>query len=578
MPARWYVWSAALLALAASAALAALCFARQPHNADEVAQLWHARILLAGRLSLPVDPNPEFFGMDNVIDRGRWYSQFPVGGPAFYALGLAVRAAWLVNPVLLALTIPNLYAFARRVYDEGTARAAVLVLLVAPFALFMSASYMNHVPVLWLVSVALAQLARWHDAEDRATATRAAALIGLALGTAAAVRPLDAALVAGVVGIMQLTRVRGSRVRARALAVQVAAGALPIALLLVANWRTTGAPLRFGYDVLYGSAHQLGFHTDPYGSEHTPIRALIFASKYLLELDVALLESPLPAVAVIVAGLSFLRRPSRWDRLLLALVAAQIVAYALYWHEGEFRGPRFLYTAMPAIVLLVARAPLVVAAASRGTMRRAALLMLPIGLLAGWLNPQVDASPLGRLRRYLETSPMTRIDPATVEREAGLKNALVFVAESWEAQSLRRLWALHVERGDAMRLLAAAHPCAMRQAIVDEERSGASPQGRLARIESVVKGYDPASDPSPACIADLLSDGDGVATYAPFFPSNTIDADGGVGGNVVYVLDLGAHNEALRARFGERTWYRYGPHLRRGDPLPSIAPYVPAVR
>jgi hypothetical protein len=341
----------------------------------------------------------------------------------------------------------------------------------------------------------------------------------------------------------------------------------------VANWRTTGAPLRFGYEVLYGSSHQLGFHTDPYGGVHTPIRALIFASKYLLELDAALLESPLPAVAVIVAGLLMLRRPSRWDRLLIALVAAQVVVYALYWHEGEFRGPRFLFTALPAFILLIARAPFVIASATRGTVRRAALLVLPVGILAGWMAVNIDASPLGRVGGYLALPAMARLDPVKIEREAGLRNALVFVSESWEAQALRRMWVLHVERGDAMRLLSTSHPCAMRQAIVAEERAGAEAEGRLQRMEAVVKRYDPSSDPSPSCIRDLVSDGEGVATYAPFFPSNTIDANGRVGGNVVWVLDLGAHNEALRTRFADRTWYRFGPHLRRGDPNPTITPY-----
>lgn len=573
IPARWFVWGAALLALGAAAALTVLLFARQPHNADEVAQLWHARILLSGRLSLPVDPNPEFFGMDNVIDRGRWYSQFPIGGPAFLALGLALRAAWLVNPVLLALTFPNVYQFARRAYDEGTARAAVLVLLFSPFALFMSASYMNHVPTMWLASVALAQLAVWYDAEDRDALWRSAVLIGLALGTAAAVRPLDAAIVVVVVGAMQLWYSRTSSVRVRSLALQVVAGAVPVALLLLANWRTTGAPLRFGYEVLYGRAHQLGFHTDPYGAAHTPIRALIFASKYLLELDVTLLESPLPAIGVIVAGLLLLRRPSRWDRLLIALVAAQLVAYALYWHEGEFRGPRFLFTVLPAFVLLVVRAPLIIASATQGTLRRAALLVLPFGLLAGWIAWDVDASPLGRYRLYRGASPMARLDPAKIEREAHLRNALVFVSESWEALALRRMWALHVERGDAMRLLATAHPCAIRQAIVDEERPGTASAGRLARMERTVRTYDPSSDPSPACLTDLSSDADGPATYGPFFPSNTIGPDGRIGGNVVYVLDLGAHNEVLRARFADRTWYRFGPHLRRGDSTATLTPY-----
>jgi hypothetical protein len=578
VPTRRFTWVAALLALLVTVALTFLCFAGQPHNADEVAQLWHARILLAGRLFLPADPNPEFFGMDNVIDQERWYSQFPIGGPAFYAIGLAVRAAWLVNPVLLALTIPNVYAFARRAWDERTARAAVLVLVLAPWPLFMSASYMNHVPVLWLVSVALAQLAIWHDADTRAVARRSAALIGLAIGTAATVRPLDAVIVAGVIGAMQLTRLRGSRARSGSLLFQVLAGLVPVTLLLLANWRTTGAPLRFGYDVLYGSAHGLGFHTDPYGTAHTPVRAIAFASKYLLELDVVLLESPLPAVGVIVAGLFMLRRTSRWDRLALALLAAQLVTFAMYWHEGEFRGPRFLYTALPAIVLLVARAPFVIAERTHATVRRAALLVLPLGVLAAWLAWPVDATPIGRVRTYLDASPMARLQPARIEREAGLRNALVFVAESWEAQAIRRLWALHVGRGDALRLLAASHPCALREAILAEEGPASSPAGRLPRMEAVVKRYDPSTEPSPACLSDLLSDGDGVATYAPFFPRNAIDRDGRVGGNVVYVLDLGAHNEALRARFGDRTWYRLGPHLRRGDPNATITPYAASTR
>jgi hypothetical protein len=92
-------------------------------------------------------------------------------------------------------------------------------------------------------------------------------------------------------------------------------------------------------------------------------------------------------------------------------------------------------------------------------------------------------------------------------------------------------------------------------------------------MEAALKAYDPTADPSPGCVADLTSDGDGVATFAPFFPANTIEPDGRLGGNVVYALDLGPHNEALRARFGDRTWYRFGPHLTRGDPNPTLTPY-----
>lgn len=577
VPAPLFLGVVALIAFAGSAALAVLCFARQPHNADEVAQLWHARILLSGHLSLPVDPNPEFFGMDNVIDRGRWYSQFPIGGPAYLALGMALRAAWLVNPLLLALTVPNLYAFARRTYDEATARTSVLLLALSPMVLFMAASYMNHVAVLWLVSVALAQLAVWVDAPSRAEASRAAAIIGLALGVAAAVRPLDAAVAALVIGGMQLSRLRGSRARLQSLAAQVLAGVVPVALLLWANARTTGAPLLFGYEVLYGGAHQLGFHEDPYGMMHTPIRALMYASKYLLQLDVMLLEAPAPALGIIIAGLLVIRRPSRWDRLLIGFLLAQIVLYALYWHEGEFRGPRFLFTALPAILILLARAPGLVARATHGSVRRAALVVLPVLVVAGWGTVSNEFSVMGRVRAYRSTSSVGRVDPDSLARGAGLHHALVFVREGFSTVWQRRLWKLGVSRNETMRLMASVDPCTLRQAVLQEEGVSAPPSERLDRILHIASRAGPRPEPAPACLTEIVADNDGVATYGPFLPANAIGSDGRIGGDVVYVLDLGSHNEVLRARFGDRSWYTFGPHRTRGQADATLTPYTDQV-
>lgn len=569
------VGGAALFAFAASAAIALYCFGRQPHNADEVAQLWHARILASGRLALPPDANPEFFGMDNVIDQGAWYSQFPIGGPAFLALGLLVRAAWLVNPLLLALTLVNLYRFARRAYGESTARASALLFALSPFALFMGASFMNHVPMLWLLSIVLVQLTIWVDAEGRSDATRSALRMGLCLGVAATIRPLDTFLMAGVIGVLQLTRLRGSAVRVRSLAVQVAAGAVPIALLLVANAKTTGAPFHFGYDVMYGSAHGLGFHIDPYGTMHSPLRALLYASKYLLQLNMSLLEAPLPAVGIIVVGLLCLRRPSRWDLLLLALLAVQLTGYALYWHEGDFRGPRFLFTVLPAIIIFVARAPLLIAGVTTGAVRRAALMIVPVCVLVAWSFYGTQNSVPGRVMGYRGASLAGRVDPDSIAQHAGLHHALVFVSESFNARALRRLWALGIPRGEAIRMVTSVHPCSLREAIAAEATQTAPPSVRLGRMVRDAPQYgDDAALPED-CVQALLADDDGVATYAPFFPANTIGADGRVGGNVIYVLDHGAHDETLRTRFGDRTWYRFGPHLRNRDDVPRLTPYTP---
>jgi hypothetical protein len=573
IPAPLFLGAVAMIAVVGSAALAVYCFGRQPHNADEVAQLWHARILLSGRLALLADPNPEFFGIDNVIDRGRWFSQFPIGGPAFLALGMALRATWLVNPVLLGLTVPNLYAFARATFDDATARTTVLLFAFSPLVLFMGASYMNHVAVLWLVSVALARLPVWMNAHRRAEASRAAAIIGLALGVAAAIRPLDAAVAALVIGTMQLIHLRGSRARIESLVAQTAAGMLPVALLLWANARTTGAPLLFGYDVLYGSAHELGFHVDPYGVMHTPGRALMYASKYLLQLDVMLLEAPVPALGLVVAGLLVMRRPTRWDVLLIAFLVVQLVCYALYWHEGDFRGPRFLFTALPAILILLARAPVLIARATHGALRRTALVVLPLFVFAGWGTFNNRFSVMGRVRGFRSAAPVGRVDPDSLARSAGLRHALVFVREGSFTAWQRRLWALGVPRSEAMRLMASVHPCALRQAVLEEESTSAPAGERLDRILGRIAQFGPQAEAAPTCVEELVADGKGLASYAPFLPANTIEPDGRVGGDVVYVLDLGSHDEVLRSRFGDRTWYTFGPeHARPGEA--TLSPYA----
>ena len=519
--------------------------------------------------------------MDNMIDRVRWYSQFPIGGPAVLAIGLALRAAWLVNPVLLALTVLSVYGFARRAYGEPVARATALLFALSPFALFMAASFMNHVPVLWLTSVALLQLAIWVDAEHARDANRAAMLIGLALGAAFTIRPLDALIVAGVTGGLQLGRLRGSGVRARSLAVQIVAGLLPVSVLMVVNMRTNGAPLRFGYEVLYGSAHRLGFHADPYGVLHTPERAIVFASKYLLQLNVFLFEWPLPVIGVIAAGLIALRRPTRWDYFLIALFFAQIVAYASYWHDGTFRGPRFLFTAMPAIIILTARAPFVIAAISHGVVRRTVKLTLPACVLFAWLAVGVSNSVAGRLRMYRRGPPVTRVNPDAIARTAGLHNALVFINEGVAARNLHYLWELGLSRGNAARLMGSASGCAIRVSIdVEEALRPARVQGRLDRLVNGALAFDarqPRVEPS-ACVEDVRRDNERSASFAPFFPANTIDASGRLGGDVVYALDLGAHNEALRARFGDRQWYRFGVGPQSRDSAPSLVPYVAALK
>ncbi len=552
-----FILACACVSVALSAWIASYCFGLQPHNADEAAQLFHAKILLSGRLSLAPDVNPAFFQMDDVISGARWYSQFPVGGPAFLAIGLLIRAAWLLNPLLLGLSLVSTAAFTRRTYGEGSARMVAMLYALCPFALFMSASFMNHVPTMWLVSVALWQLARWSSASTARDANLSATLIGLSLGAAFAVRPLDALAAAAVIGLFQLTCIRSAPTRTRSLVAQVVAGLVPVAVLFIVNARTNGSATTLGYEILYGTSHQLGFHVDPYGSPHTPMRALLFASKYLLQLNVLLFEWPLPAVGIIIAGLVALRRPTRWDLLVVGLLLAECVAYALYWHDGAFRGPRFLFTALPAIVILVARVPFVLAKRFTGVPRTVAIYAIPACMLVSWLAYGINDSMPRRIRQYRSAALITRIDPDSLARAAGLHHALVFINEGSEARNLHLLVALGMNRGDAARLTVSASPCAVRQSIATEEaRAPAAPGGRRDRLIRGALAIDPRTPEPQLCLDDARRDESGTAPYVTFFAANEINRDGRVDGDVIWALDMMERNSELRARFGDRAWMR----------------------
>jgi hypothetical protein len=581
--------AAALLFLVA-AGLAWYCFSGKPFTSDEMAQQWHARILLSGRFAAVAEPQPAFFNTAPVWDRGGlWYSQYPVGGPLLIAVGMLFGAPWAVNPLLLAVAGWQLYRFLGLTGDELTARVTTLLFALSPMVLIMGASQMNHVPALAFTMVALHALVRWDRAAEPRDQRRCAGIIGLALGVVAAVRPLDAVLVAVCIGTLQMWRAFSDRGRWSSLMVQAIAVAVPVALLLLANARTTGHPLVFGYDALNGAEHGLGFHLDPNGEMHTPARGLALASGYLLKLDRYLFEWPIPPLLFVIGGLWAIRTPSRWDVLLALLAAAFLAGYGAYWFDGFFSGPRFLFTAIPAFVYFTARGATALARVPAARARRALLLVVPACLLVAWVGPDGVSSARGRIALYRDqrTKLKTDID-AQVER-AGLTNALVFVNEGWRGRLLARLRSLGASQFRAERLVNTLDACALGDALAAADRLPA-PASRLDRVVEqarargsarLVQGLSadqavavvPGTIPSQACIAEFQADSGGTIPYPPFLARHSVDREGRIAGKVIFARDLGADNERLRERFGARTWYRYRPARDLADTTNVFAPY-----
>jgi len=262
---------AALLAAAATllyAIVARMIFGGHPLLIDEIVQVWQARVYASGHLWVPTTGAPDLFGSMHVVDHaGKVFGQFPAGGPAMLALGSLIHAEWLVDPVFAGVGVYVWAALLRRIGEPTTtATSALIILALSPFALFMSGSHMNHVTTLTWIMAGLAGLVVVTGSER--PRPLAALGLGLAFGLAGSIRPVDAFAFGAPAGLWLAWRALRDRTRIGDCALAALGMAIPLGATLWVNAQTTGHPLLFGYTLLWGPGHDLGFHAVPWGPPH----------------------------------------------------------------------------------------------------------------------------------------------------------------------------------------------------------------------------------------------------------------------------------------------------------------------
>lgn len=566
---------AALIALAASLLAAWFAwgvFRFGASTTDELAQLWHARILHTGHWALPVDPDRAFFALDTVVDGDRWFSQFPIGGPMLLALGSVVGAPWLVNTLATGLIAAATYGFARRAYGEGEARLIAVVMALAPSIAMMGGTMMNHTPVLLLWTIVLWMLTGWDSARRARDGALQALGIGVALGLMATIRPLDAVVAALATAGFQLAVFRRAPRRAAEWLAQGAGGVLGVSPLFVAHANTTGHWLRFAYDLQWGPGHNLGFHVDPYGKPFTLAQGLEHGLTYLGELAMFVTAWPVPSLALVAATLLLLRRGSRWDALLLGHFALQLAVHMAYWGRGEFLGPRFLFTALPTLVVFIARLPQALGARIADRWRPAVPVAFAAMLVMSWLAPVEFLGVRGLIQIAARARGALRADVADAVRSARIDRGVVFLREPFSARLTRRLWGLGLRRDETARLLASHDACAIHDAVAQFEGAPPQPPSVIRGVLSAtprmlpsdsamgstdgVLGLNGPGSLTPACKAEFEADTTGgFVAFGVGLPLEPIDQAGRVSGPVVYAADLGPVNGRLARRFGDRPWY-----------------------
>jgi hypothetical protein len=554
-----------------------LLFDRNPRNVDGFAELFQARIFLAGRLwARPAPEIANFAVLQMVLGPQRWYSQYPPGESLVLAAGLAMGAWWLLHPLIAAGLLVATARVGRWLLGEAESRLAVVLLCLSPFVVVVAGSEMSHLP-----SAALGMAAA-----AAATATGgprrqlAAVMAGLALGAQAAFRPLDAT--AAAVPIVLITILASPRPLG-ALALMGAAGAVASLPTLWYNHATTGGWLTFGYIVLWGPQHSLGFHEVPFGTALTLTRAVALTGIDLHRLNTYLFDVPVPVLAVAAAGFVLGRRRLTARDAVPALGAVALFGLLFfYWHRDVFYGPRLHYAAMPWVVLLVARgARLLSGSAPRAAPRWGPLIGTVLAIV--FVFGLVSLAP-ARLEAYRAAWPMFRLHPDRDAERAGIRHAVVVIPDGWGSRLIARMWASGIPAARSTRLYAAIDACTLEQALDEAavDRSGEVHGRLLGRLDSIAARGRPGertgvtqdsnlrlpagSALPPVCSAELALDAPGFLVFAPFLYLNRPSLDG----DIVWARDLGPWNAALFARYADRPLYRYAP-LRRGGP-PAFTP------
>lgn len=559
--------SAALgaVALVVYAAVSTWIFDRRPLLIDEIIQLYQARIFAGGALWLPASGLPEFFGAMHLVETAtRVYGQFPPGAPAMLLPGVPFGTEWLMVPLFAAVSAALWPVVLRRAEAEpGVRLGAALLFAFTPFTVFLSGSYMNHVTVLTWILFALAALALVTEAGD-GRRPGWAFVGGLGFGVAATIRPLDAFAFAVPAAVWYLGRALRDRRRWIEALAALGGVVLPMSAMFWVNEVTNGSPFRFGYQVLWGNAHDLGFHPAPWGPDHTPARGLELVNLYLLRLQTYFLETPFPALLPLIGAVAlYPLRLGVFDRILATGGLLMAGMYFAYWHDGFYLGPRFFFPLAPLLALWTARFPgLVRRRWGDGQIYRTAILTLIVGALFAAGN----GIPV-RARQYANGLLTMRWNADSAVAAAGLGHALVLVRESWGSQLAVRLWARGLNRADAERLYANVDACRLEESLTALERAGIAGEGARTRLWPMLRDsalldpmlfsqdrserWQPGISYTSRCASRLWDDKRGFTLYTPLINAR---APG-----VVFARDLHERNAVLLDRYPGRTLWLLKP-------------------
>ncbi|MBI4640453.1 MAG: glycosyltransferase family 39 protein, partial [Candidatus Tectomicrobia bacterium] len=246
-----FLTSMFLLSLLSAIALSFFVLQNFPNSGDEWCYLLQAEIFSQGKLSISSPPNREFFDVGWMVNNGKFYTQHPPGWPLLLAVGVFLRAPWLINPLIGAFTLLVLYYLGKRMYNARVATFALLFTFFSPFFLFNSASYWSHSVSLLFLSLSLLFFIKGIEEDS----LRSPAIGGLLGSISFLIRPFDQAAILLACGAFCLSSSIRERENLRWGGIFFFAHLVGVLMLMGYNFLQNGHPLVMGYHLAYGASN-----------------------------------------------------------------------------------------------------------------------------------------------------------------------------------------------------------------------------------------------------------------------------------------------------------------------------------
>jgi hypothetical protein len=375
MPTRvWRIdrWDALALlvagaSFAATLTVALVQFHGEPHILDASAYYFQAKIFASGRLAAtPPSDLAAFQGPFMIAGAGRWFAQYAPGTSAMLTLGMMFGAPWIVEPLLGTLALWGVYRLGKLLYNGPTALLALILGALSGFYMYLAASYLSHAVALCFAVYCLLFFARF-DKTRRGFDLTLAVVFACALFLT---RELSGVVIGGVAAAFVLIANRGALIaqwRRLLLGALLAALALVITANIYVLYNTfqTGDPLTapraiFSPADRYGFGQDIGFY-----GQHTLAAGLVILDQLLTALQTTLFGWPFYlTMALLPCAYLVRRRVTRWDVFFGAMIVLLLALQVGYFYHGIYLGPRYLYEALPFLLLLTARGATGLAAVS----------------------------------------------------------------------------------------------------------------------------------------------------------------------------------------------------------------------